>query len=142
MPISDAEILALKPRAKPYKVHMGKGVYLLVRPNGWKYWRLKYRLKGRESLYSLGVFPQVSIKGAKAARDSARSLIRQGINPSVARREAKAKAVATQAVFRLGLSKGGELTIETGTNALILTFAQTQALATFLTAGKQEKELQ
>jgi hypothetical protein len=132
MPISATELQALKPKKKPYKVSIGKGAYLLVTSAGKKYWRLKYRLDGRESTYSLGVFPNVSLDAAKASRESARALIREGSKPSVVKRAARVTSANTQAVFRLELSTRGALTIETEANALTLTFPQTQALAAFL----------
>jgi Arm DNA-binding domain len=140
MPITDSEIVALKPKAKPYKVSIGKGAYILVNPNGKKYWRLKYMLDGKENLCSIGPFPKVSIDAAKAASESARSLIREGINPSVARREARAKSVLAQPIFRLGLSINGALTIETDTQCLIISPQQTQALAAFLAGNSLGKE--
>jgi hypothetical protein len=36
-------------------------VHLLVTPTGAKYWRLKYRLGGKEKQLSLGVYPDVSL---------------------------------------------------------------------------------
>jgi Arm DNA-binding domain len=148
MPLTDAEILALKPMPKSYKVSIGKGAYILVRPDGAKYWRFKYYLNGKEGIYALGVFPEVSIEAAWTARDSARGLVQQGINPSIARRQAKASTAAAQAtshtVFRLSLSKSGALTIETATNALTLTLPQRQALSSFLLNADKphEKESQ
>lgn len=143
MPLTDAEILALKPKLKPYKVSIGKGAYLLVMPNGRKYWRLKYLLDGKESSYALGVFPQVPVKAALAARDSARSLIQDGVNPAGARREARRNAAFREPLFLLALSKQGALTIETDTDVLRLTSQQTQALAQFLTVSNHhEKDLQ
>jgi len=139
MPLTDADILALQPRQKPYKVFIGDGIFLHVRPNGKKYWRLRYWLEGREYLYSLGVFPKVSVDAAKAARASAKALIRRGINPSAARREARIKAASSETVLRLALSVDGALTIETDANALTLTFPQTRVLAAFL-ASRNEKE--
>ncbi len=59
MKIKDAEILALKPKGKPYKVCVGESIYILVKPDGKKYWRFRYHLAGKEGLYSLGVFPKV-----------------------------------------------------------------------------------
>jgi hypothetical protein len=139
--ITDAEVLALKPKAKPYRVYIGKGAFILVRPDGAKYWRLKYWLAGKQNECSLGVFPKVSVDAAKAARDSAKALIREGINPAVARREARLKSLPAHPVFRFTLSKTRALTIETGTNALKLTVRQTQALAGFLAPySKKGKE--
>ncbi len=138
MPMTDAEILALKPKAKSYKVSIGKGAYISVMPNGRKYWRLRYRLNGKENKYALGVFPAVSVDQAKAARESAKALIRKGINPSIARREERAKSRVPRCLFRLVLSLNGSLTIEAGKATLTLTPAQTQALTAFLNSGTEK----
>jgi hypothetical protein len=144
MPTTDTEILALRPKDKAYyKVSIGKGAFILVMPNGHKYWRLKYQLNGKEGLYALGVFPDVSIEAAQAARDAARALVEQGIHPTAERREARRNAAFREPLFLLGLSKTGELTVETDTNVLTLTFSQTQALAAFLTVrNANEKDSQ
>jgi hypothetical protein len=47
-----------KPKAKPYKLGDGGGLYLEVQPNGSKYWRMKYRMAGNEKLLSFGVTPK------------------------------------------------------------------------------------
>jgi hypothetical protein len=143
MPISDAEILALTPKPKPYKVYVGKGAFLLVMPNGHKYWRLKYYLNGKQNDCSLGVFPNVSVDAMRVACDSTKALVRQGINPAVARREARRIAACREPLFWLELSKSGELTIVTGTKDVTLTVAQTQALAAFLiVSNEHEKDCQ
>jgi hypothetical protein len=138
MPITDAEILALKPKNRPYRISTGERAYLLVTPNGQKYWRLKYRFDGKDSSFSLGVFPRVSVDAARAAKEAATTLIRLGINPSVARREARADSTPPQPLFCLGLSLDGALTIETDTSAITLTLPQTQALAAFLAATNEK----
>lgn len=43
-----------KPKDKPYKLADGGGLYLLIKPNGARYWRLKYRVAGKEKLLALG----------------------------------------------------------------------------------------
>jgi integrase len=91
-----------KPRTKPYKLFDGGGLYLLVRPDGRRYWRLKYRVDGTEKLISLGVYPDVPlasrekldpvtgqkiwIKGARELREDARRSLRDGTDPSAARK--------------------------------------------------------
>ena len=44
------QVDAAKPKDKPYKLADGGGLYLLIKPNGGKYWRLKYRVAGKEKL--------------------------------------------------------------------------------------------
>ena len=47
MALTDVAIKNAKPRAKPYKLGDGGGLFLLVQPSGGKLWRLKYRVDGR-----------------------------------------------------------------------------------------------
>lgn len=75
-----------KPREKAYRLAAGKGLYLQVMPNGAKYWRLKYRFPKTPKMISLGVFPEVSLAAARAARDDARRLLASGVDPSTQRR--------------------------------------------------------
>ena len=51
---TDALGRAAKPKEKEYKLAAGEGLYLLVRPNGRKFWKLKYRYVGKEQKLSLG----------------------------------------------------------------------------------------
>ena len=44
MPLNALRINASKPKEKDYKLSDEKGLYLLVKKNGSKYWRLKYRI--------------------------------------------------------------------------------------------------
>jgi hypothetical protein len=41
----------------PFKLADGGALYLFVKPNGSRYWRLKYWLAGKEKLLSIGVLP-------------------------------------------------------------------------------------
>ncbi len=51
------------------KLHDGGGLYLWVYADGGKFWRLRYRLGGREKSLSFGSYPQISLKEASAKRD-------------------------------------------------------------------------
>ena len=54
-----------KPKGKPYKLSDGGGMYLLVNPNGSRYWRWKYRINKKEKVLALGVYPNVSTSDAR-----------------------------------------------------------------------------
>jgi integrase len=86
MPLTDTGIKNSKPKEKLYKLADGKGMYLEVRPNGARYWRLKYRFAGKEKRISLGVYPEVSLKEARIKRDDARKLLEKGVDPSIERK--------------------------------------------------------
>ena len=90
--LSAAAVQAAKPRTKPYKLADGGGLYLLVQPNGAKYWRFKYRYGGKEKTLALGVYPEVKLARAREKHREAREHLREGVDPSHIRRIEKATA--------------------------------------------------
>jgi integrase len=80
--LSDTAVRTAKPAAKPFKLYDERGLYLLVQPNGSRWWRFKYCFAGRERLLSVGVFPDVTLKQARQRRDDARALVANGVDPS------------------------------------------------------------
>jgi integrase len=60
----------------------GRGMYLEISPSGGKWWRLKYRIDGKEKRISLGVYPDVGLADARDKREAARKLIAAGIDPA------------------------------------------------------------
>jgi len=78
-----------------------KGMFLLVNKSG-KYWKLKYRHAGKEKKLALGVYPDVSLKEARAKRDDARRLIAEGYDPSLVRKQEKiASRLASENSFEV-----------------------------------------
>lgn len=92
MPLTDTAIRTAKPAEKPYKLADEKGLFLLVNPNGGKWWRLKFRVGGKEKLLSLGTYPDTGLKEARSKRDAARKMKAEGIDPSEHRKAVKATA--------------------------------------------------
>ena len=82
MPLSDTKIRNVKTADKPYKLFDEKGLFLLIKPNGSKYWRHKYRFAGKEKLISYGTYPEVSLSEARTQRSESRRLLREKIDPS------------------------------------------------------------
>ncbi|RLA23501.1 MAG: integrase [Gammaproteobacteria bacterium] len=80
------QIKQAKPRDRAYKLSDGGGLFLLVNPNGSKYWRLKYRYAGKEKKLALGVYPKVTLANARKAGNTARDQIQDGIDPGAVRR--------------------------------------------------------
>lgn len=74
---------------KPLKLFDGGGLYLLVNPNGSRWWRFKYRYLGKEKLLSLGTYPDVSLKDARDRRDEARKQLAADIDPGEHRKARK-----------------------------------------------------
>ena len=92
MPLSEQIIVELAEGEKPYKRFDAHGLYLLVNPNGSKYWRLKFRIAGKEKGMGFGAYPAVSLDVARACAVEARQLVRQGIDPCLARKIERARA--------------------------------------------------
>ena len=90
MALTDAKIRAAKPDEKPYKLADSGNMFLLVHPNGSRYWRLRYRFLGKEKTLALGVYPEVSLSEAREKRDAARKQITEGIDPCEQKRVKKA----------------------------------------------------
>ncbi len=84
-----AAIKAIKPQEKTKRYPDAKRMYLEVTPKGGMYWRMKYDFGGKEKLFAIGVYPEVSLAEARVKRDDAKRLVKQGIDPNVAKKEAK-----------------------------------------------------
>ena len=77
-----------KPKANPYKMTDGGGLYLLVRPQG-KYWRYNYRFTGKQKTLAIGVYPDISLSAARKLHQSARERLAEGVDPSEAKKVQK-----------------------------------------------------
>jgi integrase len=98
MPLSDTTIKNAKPTPdKAYKLPDEKGMYLLINPNGSKYFRLKYRFAGKEKVLALGVYPDTGLKQAREKRDEARKLLADGIDPGENRKAVKSSRAESAA---------------------------------------------
>jgi len=91
--LSDAKAKNAKPKSRPYKLSDGEGLFLLVMPNGSKYWRLKYFVAKKEKLLALGVYPEVTLSDARDRRAQARKVLAAGLDPGVEKKAAKELAV-------------------------------------------------
>jgi integrase len=115
MPLTDVTIRNAKVRDKQYKLADTGGLYLLVMPNGGKYWRVKYRYEGKEKTLSLGIYPEIPLRGyfleegnpdswINGARDmleKARKLLAQGIDPAGQKKAQKQAQTATENSFEV-----------------------------------------
>jgi integrase len=96
--LSDPAIRKAVPGDKPRKLSDGGGLYLELQPNGARWWRLKYRIHGKEKRLSLGVYPAVTLAQARVKREEARALIAAGTDPSETRKADKAHQQRQQEV--------------------------------------------
>lgn len=89
MPLTDIFLRNVKGREKPWKQADGGGLFILVKPDGKRYWRFSYRFAGKQKTLAIGVYPGVSLADARAERDRAKDHLRQGIDPGDARKREK-----------------------------------------------------
>jgi integrase len=93
MPLTDTAIRNAKPSEKPVKMADSGGLYLLLRPNGSRWWRLDYRYYGKRKTLSMGVYPDVGLKDARNKRDEARKLLASDVDPGENRKAIKAAKI-------------------------------------------------
>lgn len=80
--LTDIKIRNAKPREKPFKLAAGRGLHLLVKPDGSKYWQFRFRFNDKENTISIGRYPEVSLAQAEKNADAALKLLAEGISPS------------------------------------------------------------
>lgn len=101
MRLNDTIVRSAKPESKQRKLFDGGGLYLLVKPNGARWWRMKYYFAGIEKMHSIGVYPAVSLKLARKRRDEVREQITLGIDPASKRKaDKRARANTFEAITR------------------------------------------
>lgn len=81
----------------------GGGLYLLVNPDGSKYWRMKYYYPGickktgepkkLEKLLALGTYPLVSLADVREERNKAKKMLAKNIDPLKAKNEEQKKII-------------------------------------------------
>jgi len=87
--LTELGVRKAKPSSKRKKLTDGRGLYLLLHPNGSKYWRMKYRFMGKEKLLALGVWPSVSLTEARKKRNESKLILKSGADPSMAKKNQK-----------------------------------------------------
>jgi len=91
MPLTDTAIRKTKPTDTVQKLRDGGGLYLLLRPDGAKWWRWDYRrpVTGKRNTLSLGTYPEVSLASVRERHAAARKLLAEGVDPGEQRKAQK-----------------------------------------------------
>ncbi|WP_195164512.1 Arm DNA-binding domain-containing protein [Mesorhizobium sp. NBSH29] len=89
---------------RPYRKTDGGGLYVIIRPNGAKWWRFDYTVSGTRKTMSLGTYPNVSLADARSRRDELKKHVAAKIDPITVERERKTQE-SPQSVTRLVVSQ-------------------------------------
>lgn len=76
------------------KLADGGGLHLFITPAGGATWRIKYRIDGKEKIYSIGGYPPVSLAAARVELSEIKSLLRENKDPVTQRRINRAESSA------------------------------------------------
>jgi integrase len=102
MPLTETAIRALKPRESRYVVTDSRGLVLEVFPTGGMLWHYRYRLNGKRERVTLGRYPALSLKLARAERDKRETMAALGQSPAEQKRLAKVAAADATTVAEFG----------------------------------------
>lgn len=94
MPLNDIQIRKLRPTEKAYRKADGEGLFIEIKPNGSKLWKMAYRFEGKQKLLSFGNYPTVTLAAARDKRLEAKRLLADGIDPNEKKKAEKAEEVA------------------------------------------------
>ena len=61
---TDVAIRNTKSTDATLRLNDGDGLYLLIKPNGAKWWRLDYSIGGKRKTLSIDVYPNTGLKAA------------------------------------------------------------------------------
>jgi integrase len=90
--LTQLQINAAKPKAKPYQLADGHGLVLAIQPSGSKLWRFRYRYGGRQKMLHMGPLSTLSLADARDKCHDARKAIAAGLDPALEKKRAKTAA--------------------------------------------------
>lgn len=96
--LTQLQITAAKPKAQPYQLADGRGLFLFVQTSGSKLWRFRYRLAGKQKTLHLGPWPDTSLAVAREKCHEARKAIAAGLDPVLEKKRAKVVAQFAHAI--------------------------------------------
>ncbi|MEB5078382.1 tyrosine-type recombinase/integrase [Pseudomonas aeruginosa] len=123
MALSDLVVRQAKATGKAYTLPDIDGLSLAVTATGSKSWHFRYYWMKEPKRMSLGTYPEVPLREARALRDEARALVAKDINPRLHRKQKRAAVKLAgentfEAIYKkwlahreLGLKKGRQTTL-------------------------------
>ena len=98
--LRDVQCRQAKPRDKAYSLVDGGGLYLLIKPDGGRFWRWNYRFAGLQKTMAFGSYPEATLNKARADHRQARGLLGAGADPMGERKKTKLVArLASETTF-------------------------------------------
>jgi hypothetical protein len=106
MALSDLTIWQTKATGSHYTINDIDGLSLAVSGVGGESWHFRYYWSDKQKRMSLGTYPEVSLREARALRDGARVLLSKGVNPRLDRKQKRqAVQLADQNTFKIVYEK-------------------------------------
>jgi integrase len=94
--LTDTAARQAKPREKGYTLADSLGLTLYIADTGVKSWHFRFTWLGKQVRISLGTYPEIGLKEARARRDEAREEVAQGKDPRESRRMKKTERLGAQ----------------------------------------------
>lgn len=73
--------LKIKNLKEPGTYPDGRGLSLVVTPTGAKKWRCRYRLSGKQKIYTIGDYPEITLSDARCQLKEVKQMVKQGLDP-------------------------------------------------------------
>ena len=102
--LTDRQVQNAKPKAKPYRLADGDGLYLYVPPSGASAWQFRYRLGDKPQTATIGRLGRVTLPEARAKAQRARALVADGRHVTAVHRVERAKRAAADSATFAGLA--------------------------------------
>ncbi len=101
MALTDFAVRQARTTGKDYTLADFDGLSLAISATGGKSWHFRYYWVAQQKRMSLGTYPEVSLREARALRDEARALLAKGINPKIDRKQKfRAACLAAEYSFK------------------------------------------
>lgn len=103
MPLTALEVKSFScpPDKKQIKKSDGNGLFLLIKNNNSKLWRLRFKYAGKHQEMALGKYPTVPLVAARKKAEEARILLMEGVNPMDERKEKKKNSNPQENAFEV-----------------------------------------
>lgn len=136
--LNDLTIKALKPKDKEFTVRDGNGLFLLVHPNGGKYFHLRTTLNGKRKKVQLGAYPQISLSEAREITRQKLKLVKtEQVDPVLqSRLEKSQKRSDSENTFQRVATEWLEIKARTIAPSTLLKIRQTLTMNVYGVIGK------